>query len=174
MRFSHKIVFAHCNLFHCVLYSAFSPVNVEFFVFVYERYELKMNNLLVDVEIFSFVIKKLYFKQSFNNISRIRGHLFSQINFDQIFFFFFEEGGFVLGVFGMEEFCPGGFVWGFISEGDFVWRIYVLEPTELHHIHPKKRRHILTHYEYSLCAKRFSHHCLLSSNRRVSKCRSRL
>ena len=106
MRFSHKIVFAHCNLFHCVLYSAFSPVNVKFFVFVCERYELKMNNLLVDVEIFSFVINKLYFKQSFNNISRIRGHLFSQINFHQTFFFFFGGGG--------------ALSWGFLAWRNFV------------------------------------------------------
>ena len=75
---------------------------------IWKLYQLKLNNLLVDVEIFSFVINKLYFKQSFNSISRIRGHLFSQINFDQTFFFL--GGSFVLGVFGMEEFCPGGFV----------------------------------------------------------------
>ena len=115
MRFSHKIVFAHCNLFHCVLYSAFSPVNVKFFVFVCERYELKMNNLLVDVEIFSFVINKLYFKQSVNNISRIRGHIFSQINFDQTFFFFFWRGGL----------CPGGFWHGGILSRGFCLGVYL-------------------------------------------------
>ena len=33
-----------------------------------------------------FAVKKLYFKQSFNNINGNRGPLFSQINFDQKYF----------------------------------------------------------------------------------------
>ena len=34
---SYKILFVHCNIFHCVLYSTFSPVNIKFFMFVFER-----------------------------------------------------------------------------------------------------------------------------------------
>ena len=89
--FSYEIVFVHCNLFHCVLYSTFSPVNMKFFIFVYE---MKMNNLLVDVEIF---VNKFYFKRSFNHINGGHGPLFSQINFDQTYF-----RGFCLGVYVLE------------------------------------------------------------------------
>ena len=95
-------------------------------------YQLKLNNLLVDVEIFSFVINKLYFKQSFNSISRIRGHLFSQINFDQTFFFLgelcpecFWHGGIL-----SRGFCLGVDVRGGLLSGS-----YVPEPMKLHHIH---------------------------------------
>ena len=58
-------------------------------------YEMKINYLLVDVEIFSLCRKETpSFKRSSNNLSGNRGPLFSQINFDQTYF-----GGF----------CPRGF-----------------------------------------------------------------
>ena len=57
-----------------------------------KTYELKMNNLLVDVEIFSLAINKLYFKRSSINISRNCDALFSQIDFDQAYF---VSGGFL-------------------------------------------------------------------------------
>ena len=135
-------------------------------------YQLKLNNLLVDVEIFSFVINKLYFKQSFNSISRIRGNLFSQINFDQTFFFLGGElcpGGFWHGGILSRGFCLGVDVRGGLLSGGLCPRTNEITS------HPSlKRRHIVNHHEYSLCAKRFSHHFLLSSNRKVSKCRSRM
>ena len=65
-----------------------------------------------------FVINKLYFKQSFNNINKDRGPLFSQINVYQTYFF--GEG------------CPGFFVQGVLSgdlcSGVFFLGVYVLEP----------------------------------------------
>ena len=60
-----KIVFVHCNLFRCVLYSTLSPVNMKFFMFVCKMYEMKLNNLLVDVEIFSLCRKKTLFQAEF-------------------------------------------------------------------------------------------------------------
>ena len=63
-----------------------------------------------------FAVKKLYFKRSFNNISRNRGPLFSQIIFDHTYF-----GGFCPGAFRTEVFCPGVFVWGSMS------RVFVQE-----------------------------------------------
>ena len=77
-------------------------------------YELKMNNLLVDVGILSFVLNKLHFKQSFSNICRNRCPLFSQINFNQTFFW---GVGFVLGVSGMEGFCLEGLCLGVYLRG---------------------------------------------------------
>ena len=62
-----------------------------------------MNNLLVDVAVFSLFHKKLYSKQSFNNISGNCGHLFSQINFDQIYFF----GGGLAGGLSRRFLCGG-------------------------------------------------------------------
>ena len=47
-----------------------------------------------------------YFKQSFNNIIRNRGPLFSRINFDQTYF-----GGFVWGVLALGGFCQEVCVW---------------------------------------------------------------
>ena len=70
-------------------------------------YELKMNNLLVDVGILSFVLNKLHFKQSFSNICRNRCFFFSQINLNQTFFW-------GCGV------CPGGFWHGEILSGGFM------------------------------------------------------
>ena len=81
---------------------------------VCKTYEIKMNNLLVDVEFSHFTVKKLYFKQSLNNISgNCGGPLFSQINFDKTYF----------GVFMSERFLARGFLskgllfGGFLSRG---------------------------------------------------------
>ena len=55
-----------------------------------------------------FAVKKLYFKRSFNNVSGNRSPLFSQINFDQTFFW----GGLAWGVLSREllsgGLCLGG------------------------------------------------------------------
>ena len=51
-----------------------------------KMYEMKINNLLVYVEILSLCRKEILFKRSFNNISGNRGLLFSQINFHQTHF----------------------------------------------------------------------------------------
>ena len=66
-----------------------------------------------------FAVKTLYFKRSFNHISGNRGPLFSQINFDQIYFGGLLSGGVGMGVFVQEVLsrglCLGGFVWGVMS-----------------------------------------------------------
>ena len=70
---------------------------------VCKMYEMKMNNLVVDVEIFR---KETLFQAEFQQ------HMwssFSQINFDQTYF-----GGFCLGVF-----CPGDFWQGSFGAGCF-------------------------------------------------------
>ena len=69
-------------------------------------YEMKMNNLLVDVKIFSLSRKEtLYFELSLNIAIGNRGPLFSQINFDQTYFGGFWHRGFL-----SRGFCPGVYV----------------------------------------------------------------
>ena len=78
---------------------------------------MKINNLLVDAKIFSLCRKEtifLYFKRIFRNISNISrnsGPLYSQINFDQIYFFLGGEGLFSRG-FWHGGFCLGAYVQG--------------------------------------------------------------
>ena len=61
-------------LFHCVLYSTFS---YEIFCFCVEDvYEMEMNNLLVDVEIFSLCHKETLFQAEFQQYKGEVGRFF--------------------------------------------------------------------------------------------------
>ena len=83
-----------------------------------------------------YIIKKRYFKQSFNNISGNRGSLFSQINFDQTYFGRVLSRGFWHGRFCPWDFCLGVYVQGFCLGGGLC---------------PK------TVFNTSLCARRYGH-----------------
>ena len=67
--FSYKIVLVRCYLFHCALYCTFSPVNLKFLCLcvkdVCRMCEMKMKNLLVDVEICSLCRKETGFQTDF-------------------------------------------------------------------------------------------------------------